>query len=250
MLYVITIIVFLVGAFLTYIRGREFGKWKPRNMKELLEWVWGKDLNEYFVNTTIAFLGVTLAVAFTNFNTTQKEKKQTIKYLDEVLFTEFDTKGDFVTEAMLGLDPSAYIQVIIEGEGITEENTSVEIEQKYEQEDLFETMKIYPLSPVLSLDILLTEGPYMHTISRYSYSALISIRSSLALQKTRLENAESIEEMQKHLEYMIIDFQNACKIVEIELDYQKGNIREEEVYNQIDKLFEELRKNGDALVIG
>ena len=70
------------------------------------------------------------------------------------------------------------------------------------------------------------------------------------MQKTRLENAESIEEMQKHLEHMIIDFQNAFKIVEIELDYQKGNIREEEVYNQIDKLFEELRKNGDALVIG
>ena len=163
MFYVITIIVFLVGVFLTYIRGREFGKWKPRNMKELLEWVWGKDLNEYFVNTTIAFLGVTLAVAFTNFNTTQEEKKQTINYLEDVLVNGFEIEGAFVTEAMLELDPSAYIQVMIEGEGITEENTSVEIEQEFNPEDVFETMKIYPLSSALSLDILLTDTPYRHT---------------------------------------------------------------------------------------
>lgn len=250
MFYVITIIVFLVGIFLTYIRGHKFDRWKSLNISKLLECITKKDFNEYLVNTMIAFLGVAAAIAFTNFNTTQEEKKQTIKYLEEVLLTEFDTKGTFAAEAMLELDPSAYLQVILEGEGITEENTSVEMEQKFKSEDLFETMKIYPLSPVLSLDILLTNAPYMHTISKYSYSALISTRSSLALQKIRLENTKSIEEMQKHLEHIVIDFQHACKIVEIELEYQKGNIKEEEVYNQIDKLFDELRENGDALVIG
>lgn len=250
MFYVITIIVFFGGIFLTCIRGRVFGNCKTEIIKLLLERISGKNLNEYFVNTLIAFLGVTAAIAFTNCNTAMEEKKQTIKYLEEVLLTEFDTKGAFAAEAMLGLDPSAYLQVIIEGEGITEENTSVEIEQKFKPEDMFETMKIYPIEPVLSLDILLMNDPYMHTISRYTYSALISTRSSLALQKIRLENAENIEEMQKYLEHVVTEFHHACKIVEIELEYQKGNIKEEEVYNQIDRLFDELKKNEDVLVIG
>ena len=248
--YKITIMIFFLGIFLVCIRGREYSNCKSKIVKTILEWISRENLNEYLVNTMIAFLGVTAAILFTNFNTTQVEKKQTIKYLDDVLVNGVEIEGAFVTRAMFGLDPSAYIQVIIEGEGITEENTSVEIEQEFKPEDLFETMKVYPLSSALSLDILLNDAPYRHTISKYSYSALNSIRKSLALQKTRLENAESIEEMQKHLEHMIIDFQNTFMIVEIELDYQKGNISEEEVYNQIDKLFDELIENEDVLVIG
>lgn len=169
MFYVITIIVFFVGILLICIRGQMFDELKYQNIRILLAWFSEKDINEYLVNTMIAFLGVTSAIVFTNFNTVQEEKKQTIKYLEDVLVKELDTKGTFATEAMLVLNPRAYLQATIEGEGITEENTSVEIEQKFKPEDMFETMKIYPLSPVLSLDILLTNAPYMHTISKYSY---------------------------------------------------------------------------------
>lgn len=250
MFYFITIVVFLFGILLTCIRGRKFEKMESKNIRKLLGWISKNDINEYFVNTMIAFLGVTSAIAFTNFNTLKEEKNQTINYLEEVLLAELDTKGILATEAMLELNPNAYLHVTIGGEGITEENTSVENEQKFESEDIFQTVKRYPISPVLSLDMLLTNAPYMHTISEYTYSALISSRSSLALQKIRLEDAETIEEMQKHLEYMIIDFNHTRKVVEIELEYQKGNIKKDDVYNQIDKLFEELKENEDVLVIG
>lgn len=61
----------------------------------------------------IAFLGVTAAIAFTNFNTAREEKIQTIDYLETVLLTELSTKGAFVTEAMIGMNPSSYFQVIM-----------------------------------------------------------------------------------------------------------------------------------------
>lgn len=250
MFYIITIIIVIAGGILHFNRKGKFDNCKPKILKKFLEWIFETELNEYLVNIMIAFLGVTAAIAFTNFNTAREEKIQTIDYLETVLLTELSTKGAFVTEAMIEMNPSSYFQVIIEGEGITEDNTSVEIEQKFKPEDMFETMKIYPISPVLSLDILLTNSPYMHTISRYSYSALISCRSNFNLQKTRIENATSIEEMEKYLKYMADDFYFARKIVEIELEYQNGKISEEDVYNQIDKLFDELRGNEDAIVIG
>lgn len=49
---------------------------------------------------------------------------------------------------------------------------------------------------------------------------------------------------------MLSDFSRACEIVEIELKYQNKEISEEDVYNEIDKLYDELRKNEDSIVIG
>lgn len=111
-------------------------------------------------------------------------------------------------------------------------------------------MKIYPISPILSLEILLTDSPYKYTISRYTYSALIDCRMSFALQKTRIENATDIEKIENHLKAMPSNFSRVCEIIKIELRYQNKEINEDDVYSEIDKLYDELRKNEDSIVIG
>lgn len=71
------------------------------------------------------------------------------------------------------MDIDNHLNVKIETEGVDENEISVEIEQHFKQEEMFETLKVYPISSVMSLDILLTDSPYKYTISKYSYSALI-----------------------------------------------------------------------------
>ena len=111
------------------------------------------------------------------------------------------------------------------------------------------TMKIYPISPVLSLDMLLTDSPYKYTISRYSYSALIDCKMNFVVQKARIDHSGSIQEMAEHLLKMYYDFERAYKVVEIELKYQNGEMNENHVYKEIDKLYDELRENKEAIVV-
>ena len=126
---------------------------------------------------------------------------------------------------------------------------SIDVEEPSDPEKLFEAMKIYPISPVLSLDMLLTDSPYKYTISRYSYSALIDCKMNFVVQKARIDHSGSIQEMAEHLTKMYYDFERAYKVVEIELKYQNGEMNENHVYKEIDKLYDELRENKEAIVV-
>lgn len=249
MFNVITIIIFIIGVLLCIIKGRKFNNGKSNVLKKILGWFSNDNLNGYLVNTMVAFLGVTVAIAFANFNMAQQEKKQTTNFLKDVVLTELGTKSAFVTTAMVGMDVDSFLKVEIEAEGISEDEISVEIEQPFEPEEMFETLKVYPISPVLSLDILLTDSPYKYTISRYCYSALIDCRMNFINQQTRIVNSDSIEEMVEHLLNMSIDFERAYEIIQIELKYQNNEISEDDVYKEIDKLYDKLRENEDAIVI-
>lgn len=55
--------------------------------------------------------------------------------------------------------------------------------------------------------------------------------------------------MVKYLLKISIDFERAYKIIEIELKYQKNEINEDDVYNEIDNLYDKLRKNKDSVVV-
>ena len=48
---------------------------------------------------------------------------------------------------------------------------------------------------------------------------------------------------------MYYDFERAYKVVEIELKYQNGEMNENHVYKEIDKLYDELRENKEAIVV-
>ncbi len=52
-----------------------------------------------------------------------------------------------------------------------------------------------------------------------------------------------------HLKEMYYDFERAYKVVEIELKYQNGEMNENHVYKEIDKLYDELRENKEAIVV-
>ena len=111
-------------------------------------------------------------------------------------------------------------------------------------------MKVYPISPVSSLDMLLMDSPYKYTISRHSYSALIDCRMNFIAQKAAIDNSRSIREMAEHLSKMSYHFERAYKIIEIELRYQNHEISEDDVYEEIDRLYDELRKSEDSIVAG
>lgn len=145
------------------------------------------------------------------------------------------------------MDIDNHLKVEIKVNG---EDTLVEIEQPCSPKEMFDTMKDFPLSPVLSLDLLLNDSPYKYTISQYTYSALLDCRMSFIVQKSRIESSDSIEEMIKYLSNMSDTFSHACKIIEIELEYQNNKINEKDVYYKINKLYDELKEKGNSIVIG
>lgn len=232
-IYLCTVLMFFVGIILCYIERIKICNCKNERIKKVVNLVSNEKLYDYLVNIMVTFLGVTIAIIFTDYNTEQQEREQTIEFLNDVLLTELGTKSQFILTAIIEMDKEP-----------------VEEKRSFEPEKVFETMKIYPLSPVLSLEILLEDSPYKYTISRYTYSALIDCRMNFAVQKNRMENTTNIEEMKKHLDVMLITFNQACKVVEIELKYQNRKIKENDVYIMIDKLYDELNENEEVMSIG
>lgn len=251
MIIVITIFVFIIGFWIHSIKGKKFNNCKFGFLNKLLNILSSEKHNEYIVNAMLALLSVTLSIAvtYTDYQTKKQEKEQTIEFLENVLCPELNTKATFVTTAMIGMDVDSFINVKIEAEGISDDEISVEIEQPFAPEDMFETMKVYPINPIMSLDIVLNESPYRDTISGFTYSALNDCRMNFSAQKARVDNSDSIEEMVKHLLKMSYDFERAYKIIEIELKYQNNKISKDDVYKEIDELYKELEKNGDSIVI-
>lgn len=248
MLIAITVIIFILGAFLCFIRGKSFDNCRAASLKKTLEVLSNNNFNDYLVNTMVAFLGITTAITFTNFNTIRQEEKWTIEFLEDVLLTELDTKINLLNEAISGMDMDSGMKAEIGMEESDVGEISMDVEEPSDPEKLFETMKVYPISPVSSLDMLLTDSPYQYTISRYSYSALIDCRMNFTMQKSGIDDSENIQEMVNHLSKMSFDFKRARRIIEIELEYLNNKISEDDVYKQIDQLYDELRKNEDSIV--
>lgn len=247
MIIIIAFTIFCVGFLLCYLRIHTFSNLKSRFVIKILGFFSEKEYNTYLVNIIVAILGVTVSIFLVNYNTEKQEEKQTIEFLNEVVLTELDTKAALVVNALFVMDIDNHLKVEIEVNG---ENSQVEIEQPCSPEEMFDTMKDFPLSPVLSLDLLLNDSPYKYTISRYTYSALLDCRMSFILQESRIDSSTNIEEMIKYLSNMSDTFNRACKIIEIELEYQKNKISEDDVYNEIDKLYDELKEKGNSIVIG
>ena len=250
MFLVITIITFLIGAVLCLVKGKTFDHCRPEILRKLLRVLSNSELNGYLVKRVVAFLGITLAITFTNFNTVRQEQRWTVEFMEDVLLTEIDTKITLLNEAAAGMDTDSDSEIRIETEALDGGEISIDVKEPSDPQRLFETMKVYPISPVSSLDDILEDAPYKYTISRYSYSALIDCRMNFMAQKTRIDHAGSIEEMTEHLRKMLSDFERAHKIIEIELRYQNGRIGESEVKTEIKKLYDELRKNEEAIVVG
>lgn len=246
----ITIIIFFIGAMLCVIKKEQFDKIQFTILKKLFKNFWKDEFKAYLVNCIITFLGVMLAIVFTDINTIREEKEKTVNFLDKVLLRELSTKGAFVTETMIDMNPEAYLQVTIEGEGLSEENTTTVYDTKFTPDELFEMMKVFPVVPVTSLDLLLTDSPYKYTISEYAYNALISCKINFSTQISRIQNETEIAKMEQHLKILSYEFSIAQNIVELELAYQNNKISENELQYKIDQIFEELSTNENAMVVG
>lgn len=249
MIIVITVIIFVLGALLCFIKGKKIEGFRPKPLRKALEVLSNSSFNGYLVSTMVGFLGITTAIAFTNYHTEKQEQRWTIEFLEDVLLTELNTKRTLMQEALSGMDMMPDAKEETETKRTEGGELSIDVEEPSDPEKLFEAMKIYPISPVLSLDMLLTDSPYKYTISRYSYSALIDCKMNFVVQKARIDHSGSIQEMAEHLLKMYYDFERAYKVVEIELKYQNGEMNENHVYKEIDKLYDELRENKEAIVV-
>ena len=250
MFLVITVIIFILGVLLCLIKGKEFDYCRPGIFKNILKILSNSDFNGYLVNTMIAFLGITTAITFTNFNTVKQEERWTVEFMEDVLLTELDTKITLMNEAVSGMHMDSGADDAEETEKLEDGEISIDVGEPSNPEKIFETMKVYPISPVSSLDMLLMDSPYKYTISRHSYSALIDCRMNFIAQKAAIDNSRSIREMAEHLSKMSYHFERAYKIIEIELRYQNHEISEDDVYEEIDRLYDELRKSEDSIVAG
>ena len=250
MILVITVIIFVLGALICFAKGKKFEGCRPGALRKILEILSNHTFNGYLVSTMVGFLGITTAIAFSNYHTERQEQKWTVEFLEDVLLTELNTKITLMQEALSAMDMTPEAERRVETKRAKGGEISIDVEKPSDPEKLFEAMKIYPISPVLSLDMLLTDSPYKYTISRYSYSALIDCKMNFIVQKAGIDHSGSVEEMAGHLLKMSYDFERAYKIIEIELKYQKGEMKEEQVYREIDKLYDELRENEEAIVVG
>lgn len=212
MIYIITFFIFIIGVLLCFMEKESPKGNKYKSFKKIIEIITNEKLNNYLTGIMTTILGVTLAIIFTNNDVKNQEKVQTQEFLD-VVYTELDTKSEFITTMMDEI-----------------ENDDIDAEA------IYSTMKIMPISPVLSLDVLLTDAPYTATVSSYSYSSLLSCRINFIMQQKRIEEHTDIGKVKLDLLIMSNELERACKIVEIELQYQEGKINKEEVGNKIDEI--------------
>ena len=85
MFLVITVIIFILGVLLCLIKGKEFDYCRPGIFKNILKILSNSDFNGYLVNTMVAFLGITTAITFTNFNTVKQEERWTVEFMEDIL---------------------------------------------------------------------------------------------------------------------------------------------------------------------
>lgn len=223
MIYVITLMSFIAGILLCLMKEGQLKdrrsqkgqlkKFKFKTFQRLYDFIKKDSFHEFFIGIMVTALGVALAIIFTNQDTKKQEKIQTIQFLD-VVYTELLTKAEFVEDLMLKLD------------------TNIESAE----DAVYSTIKIMPVSPMLSLEVLLTKPPYITTISGYCYSALLSCRLTSATQQSRIEAETDRGRMIVHLLILSNELKRGCQIIEVELELQNNKINGEEAFQKMDVL--------------
>lgn len=212
MVYTITVFLFIIGIFLCLVKEKYFVKCKSKVFQRFCNFITKDAFYEFVAGIMITILGVTLAIIFTNHDAKKQERMQTIAFLD-VVHTELSTKSELIKGMMQMLNEDTDL-----GEAV---NSSV---------------RIMPISPMLSLEVLLTEPPYTTTISDSCYSALLSCRFSSAMQQSRVEMETDKEKMLLNLLLLSNELDVGCKVIEIELEYQNHKISKKEAFQRMDVL--------------
>ncbi len=211
---IITMLLFVIGILLCLDVTQLYKKSSFRLRERILKSISKEKIIEFFCGIIVTILGVTISILLTNSDVKGQNKSQTIEFLNTVQ-TELSTKALFMEDMLHNLQNN---------------NNS---------EAVLNTIKIVPISPILSMEVLLSDSPYNSTISSYCYSALLSGRFNFSIQQTRIQNSTDNEKIKIDLLFMINELERSCKIIDIELEYQKGQIDENEIYDKMDAIIRE-----------
>lgn len=211
MIYVITFLIFGMGSIFYIVKEELYEKCKYKSLKKIFVFSSKNPLNGYFFEIMLTALGVTLAILFTNADIKKQEKTQTVEFL-EVVQTELSTKADFIGGLL------------------------IDLQNDNNAEAIYSTMKVTPIAPILSLEVLLTDEPYNSIISSYGYSALLSGRMNFSIQQTKIETEDSSDDLKLDLLLMINELERSRKVINVELEYQNRELSKREVYEKIDNI--------------
>lgn len=213
-MFIITILLFIIGILLCLDVTQLYNKDNFSLRERILKSISKEKTIEFFSGIIVTILGVTISILMTNSDVKSQDKSQTIEFLNTVQ-TELSTKALFIGNMLQNLQNN---------------NNS---------EAVLSTIKIVPISPILSMEVLLSDSPYNSTISSYCYSALLSGRFNFSIQQTRIQNSTDNDKILIDLLFMVNELERSCKIIDIELEYQEGQIDEDEIYNKMDVIIRE-----------
>ena len=219
MMKLITILLFIIGIIMCIIteykmivsQSDKKEKFIKVNLIETLKnFFLSKSFNEYIITIIATVLGVTLAIVCTNYDTNENNRKKTIEFLN-VLDTELLAKENLIDELILQF-----------------------IDISSEQSMLLNDISI---SPILPLEVILTNDPYSSTISSYTYGALLDNRTAIDMCQNSIRRDSSSDEMKIHLSMISDDIKITRQIIKLELGYQNKEITEEELIVMANELY-------------
>lgn len=182
-----------------------------------------KGFCEYIITIAATILGVTLAIIFTDYDTNKKDCSDTIEFL-EILDEELMSKEKIICGLL------AYINMT-------------------DKESFTGGYDKTTFSPMLSLEVILNNEPYLSTLSGSTYSTLLLKRASLDMMQKELSNATSRFDTEENMIWIILNMDFIRSVVEIEKMYQNKEISEKEVEERIDKLqLDEAKRTNDILM--
>lgn len=228
MIKLITISFFALGLFMCIIREHTMSMTKKENAKlklkkKLKNFFLSEGFCEYIITIAATVLGVTLAIIFTNYDTDRKDCKDTIEFL-EIFDEELLTKEETIL-ALWGLMDMT------------------------DRESAADGIKEMTFSPMLPLEVILNNEPYVSTLSGSTYSALLIKRTALDMMQKKLVNASSRFDVEGCLLGIMQNMNFIHSVVEIELLYQNNDINEQEVEKRIEELYNDEAQEYRELIM-
>lgn len=216
MIYILSIILFLIGFCLCSIKDKAFDNCKPNLWKKVLVFLANDKYNGYFVNIIIAILGVTCAILLTNYDTKKHEINQTVRLLD-YLNHEISEKEQRINTEILRkiVDP--------------------------EYESTNETLQyIQQILPITSIETILTVSPYEYTISSICYNALHECRTNINVLLNDMENLEKNDDIKYYLNLISYELEYVNGVVGFEIKYQNREISYDELYTEVNEFYKNV----------
>lgn len=224
----ITILLFILGLIMCIIKEyrismsqrdrkverKNFFKWDL--IEKIKKFFFSKSINEYIITIIATVLGVTLAIVCTNYDTNEGNRKKTIEFLS-VLDTELLAKERLIDEMILQL-----------------------IDISSEQETSVNNISI---SPILPLEVILTNEPYSSTLSSYTYGALLDNRTAIDMCQNSIIKDSNFEQIKFHFSLISEDIKFTRLIVKLELLYQNKEIDEKELIEMANELYYDRASN-------